>query len=46
VVVEALCLETPYFIVQLNLFPLETLQAMQEDGGLREELWEGAKMKG
>jgi len=43
VVVETLCLEAAHFVVQLDLLPLETLQPVQEDGGLREKLRGGGR---
>lgn len=43
VVVEALRLEAPHFAVELDLLPLEALQPMQEDGGLREKLRDGGR---
>lgn len=33
-VVEALSLQAPHLLVELNLLPLETLQSIQENGGL------------
>lgn len=46
VVVETLCLETPHLGVELDLLPLKTLQPVQEDGGLREKLWDWGKRGG